>query len=348
MQQAISKHVVRVLAIELTDREKEQLDRPKTESAEAYQLYLKGRYLSNQKTPDGVQLGIDCLERAIKIDPRFALAYAEIASSQVLPVNPQPMIERMRQAKVTALKALELDETLAEAHTALGRAITFCDWDWAGAEKEFQRAIKLHPNYAEAHFWYAHNLSAHGRHEEAIAEMKIVQEGDPFSTRYSLRLAWTYYLSRHYDQAIAQLRQTPLELDSAYYQIYWRLGLVYAQQARYAEAIAMLQKAAGLSGERPLARASLGYVYAKSGRRAEAQQILAELSGVTERNSLPLITMAAIYACLGDNDRAFKCLNLATAQRENRMISLKVEPMLDVLRADPRFEALERSMGLRK
>jgi len=343
---AISEGVARALAVKLTDHERGRMAKRPTGSAEAYELYLKGRHLGSRRTSRGVEQAIACFERAVNIDPGFALAYAEAAAFRVLPVNPQPGVEKMRRAKEAALKALALDEGLAEAHAALARAVTFCDWDWAGAEKEFQRAIELNPNYSEAHFWYASNLSALGRHGEAVAEMKLAHEGDPFSTRNNLGLAWTYYLARRYDEAIARLRQTPLELDSAYYQIYWRLGLAYAQQAKHEEAAVTLQKAAVLSGDRPLAKASLGYVFAKAGRRSEAQQILSELGGQAGPDGAPFITLSAIHACLGDNDRAFEWLEGAYARREGRLIDLRVEPMLDGLRADPRYEALARRMGL--
>src|SRR6185369_13925426 len=174
---------------------------------------------------------IECLERAISMDQNFAKAYSDLAFSHIPLSNPLPMMEKMQKARVAAGKALEIDDTLAEAHTARARAITFCDWDWDGAEREFKRAIELSPNFAEARSWYSDNLSATGRHDEAISELLRAQGIDPFAARYHLRLGWAYYFARQYDQAIEAFRKTPLDLDDSNFQVYWRLGLVYLQKS---------------------------------------------------------------------------------------------------------------------
>jgi tetratricopeptide (TPR) repeat protein len=184
------------------------------------------------------------------------------------------------------------------------------------------------------------------RHDEAIAEMKWAQEIDPFSPRYNFHLGWAFYLARQYDQAIAQLRKTPFELDSSYYQAYWRLGVVYAQKAMYEEALAALEKAAVLSGDKPLMKATIGYVYAKSGNRAEAQKILNQLNGLTERENGPFITLACIHACLGDKDKAFALLEKSYQLRDSRIVDINAEAMLDSVRTDTRFDDLVRLMGL--
>src|SRR6185295_14229928 len=169
--EAIAIQVARALGATLTDQEAASFSKQHTESDEAYHLYLKGRYLSHQRAWKDVKEGIECLERAISMDQNFAKAYADLAFTQIPLSNPLPMMEKMQRARVEAGKALALDDTLTDAHTARARAITFCDWDLDGAEREFKRAIELSPNYAEARSWYSDNLSATGRHDEAISEL---------------------------------------------------------------------------------------------------------------------------------------------------------------------------------
>lgn len=345
VQNTIPQQIATALALELTDQEKMFLSRRHTDNLEAFRVYLKARHMCSQRSWKQAGLGIEFFEQAIKVDPNYAPAYSGLAYTHMLPINPLPTMEKMHKAKAAALKALDLDDSLAEAHTALGRAVTYLDWDWAAAEKEFRRAIELNPNYVEAHFFYSLNLSALGRHDEAIEEMKLAQEIDPFHPRNTFHLGWSYYMARDYDQAIDHLRKTPFEVDSAYHQVYWRLGLVYVQKAMYDEAITMLQKAGVLSGDMPLAKASIGYAYAKSGNVDEARRIIAELSESSKLEEAP-ITMAAIYACLGDNDSAFEWLERAYAVRGSRIIDVKTDPMLDDLRSDPRFGDLLRRLSL--
>jgi serine/threonine protein kinase/tetratricopeptide (TPR) repeat protein len=342
-QQAIALKVAEALDLELNDREGSLLAKPHTESVEASYLYLKGRYLCNQRAPKAFNEGVESFARAVRADPNFAPAHSGLAFSQ-LRTNVQPYLEKMQRAKQSAARALEIDDTLAEAHTALGRALTFCDWDWAGAEREFKRAIELNPNYAEAHYWYSDNLSATGRHNEAISALRRAQEIDPFSARYHLRLGWAYYFSHQYDQAIEHFRDTPLDVDDSNFQVYWRLGLVYLQKGMYEESISMIKKAETLSGELPLTRASLAYAYAKSGNHGEARKILEEFSGVSKQG--PFLNLAAAHARLGDKDSAFEWLERCYQQRDNRIIHINVEPMLESLRDDPRFGELLRHVHL--
>jgi DNA-binding winged helix-turn-helix (wHTH) protein/tetratricopeptide (TPR) repeat protein/TolB-like protein len=343
VQQVIPGKVAQALALDL----KRPLSaNQRTGNVEAHLLYVKGRYLMSQRTPMAFKQAVECFGQATRLDPNYALAYAGLAYSWMVPIYPETPIKRMAEAKSAAIKALELDDTVAEAHTALGRALTFCDWDWAGSEKEFKRAIELNPNYAEAHFWYSLNLSAMRRHDEAIAEMKWAQEIDPFSPKYNFHLGWAYYLARQYDQAIAQLRKTPFELDSSYYQAYWRLGLAYVQKAMYEDAFDALEKAAVLSGDKPLIKATIGYAYAKSGNRAEAQRIVNQLSLLSERETGPFITLASIHASLGNKDKAFELLEKSYQQRDSRIVDINVDAMLDSVRPDARFDDLMRRMGL--
>ena len=340
------ERVAQALGLELSDQERTLLARQHTDNVEAFQLYLRGRYLCSQRTSKEVPQGVECLQRALTLDPGYALAHSALAYSQLLFSNPPPGINRMQRAKAEATIALELDDTMAEAHTALGRALTFCDWDWTGAEREFKRAVDLSPNYSDAHFWYAHNLSAVGRHDEAISELRWAQEIDPSSSRINVRLGWAFYFARRYEEAIEQFRKTPLEIDSVSYQVFWRLGLVYTQKSMYQEAEGALQKAAALSGDRPLTKASLGYLYSRSGDDGRARKVLTELSGPMDPDDAPHLIMAALLASLGEKDKAFEWLEKAYTLSKSRIVDVKVEPMLDELRSDPRFDDLLRRIGL--
>ncbi len=346
VQKSIPEQVVRALALKLTDAEKARLAKRHTESLQACQFSLKGRYLCNQMMAKEVKQGIEYFEQAVKADPNYAAAYAGLAAFRVLAHNPEPMAEKAVKAKAEARRALELDDTLAEAHTALGRAITFIDWDWAGAEKAFKRAIELNPNYTDAHLWYSINLSAQGRHEEAIAELRWAAEIDPFSPKINLSLGAALYLARRYDQAIEQFRKTPLEMGPINHQVFWGLGVCYVQQGRYEEAFAALQKAVNRSGIGPVSQAQLAYAYAKSGNHTEAQKILAELNEPPEGRSEPFVIMAPAYACLGDKEKSFAYFEKAYERRAPRLLYLKVDPLYDCARSDPRFANLVRRMGL--
>ncbi len=346
VQKTIPEQVVRALSLRLTDAEKARLSKHHTENVQACHLSLKGRYLCNQKMGKEVREGIEYLEQAVKADPNYAAAYAGLAVFRVLSLNPETMLEKAAKAKEESRRALELDDTLAEAHTALGRAITFCDWDWAGAERAFKRAIELNPNNIEAHHWYSFNLLAQGRHEEAIAQMKWAEEIDPSSPRINLGLGINLYQARRYDQAIEQFRKTPLELGPINHQVFWGIGLSHVQQARYEEAIAALQRSVNRSGIGPVSQAHLAYAYAKSGKRAEAEKILAELNEPSGRRREPFVILAPVYACMGDMEKSFAYFEKAYERRDPRLLFLKVDPMNDCARSDPRFENLVRRIGL--
>jgi eukaryotic-like serine/threonine-protein kinase len=345
IEQSICVEVTRALGLESAgpDLALATPDYNSTEP-EAWRLYLKARYLSNQKNAKDAQEGISCFERLLEVEPNCAAAHAGLAFSQIAISRPMPFLERMKRAKEEAIRALELDDRLTEAHIALGRALTFCDWDWAGAEREFKRAIELSPKCAEAHYWYADNLSATGHHDAAISELKLVEKIDPFSPRYHFRFGWAYYFAGMYDQAIDQFRKTPLYVDDANFQVYWRLGMVYLAQSRYEQAISMIKNAETLSGELPLTRASLAYAHAKSGNKVEARRMLVGFNRAMDQ--APYLTVAAAYAALGDKAKAFEWLAMAYEKRDNRIIHIKVEPMLESLRSDPRFEALSQRIGL--
>jgi eukaryotic-like serine/threonine-protein kinase len=345
IQDSLSGQVAQAMNPGLSETDRRLITKRYTNNVEAYQLYLRARHFFNRRRPKEFQQAIDCFEQAIKIDPTYAQAYAGLAHANILGISQSAAIERMQKAKTAAQKALEIDNTLAEAHMALGRALIFCDWDWTGSEKSFKRAIELSPNYADAHYWYSHNLTAMGRHDEAIAELKLAFDVDPFFPRTVLRQGQALYLARQYDRAIEQFLRTPFGVDEAYFQVYWRLGLAYAQKGMYTDAISMLQKAQTLSEEMSLGKASLAYTYAKSGNGAEARKLLRELREPT-KGEVPWMMLAGTYGYLGERNNAIECLEKLYQTRDAPIIHIKVDPMLDSLRSDPRYEDLLHRVGL--
>src|SRR5713226_5381496 len=275
-----------------------------TENPEAHQLYLKGRYLWNRRTGETLKRAAEYFQQAIDKDPGYALAWAGLADCYAVYsfYDVLPPREAAPKAKEAASKALELDDTLAEPHAALGYVKTHYEWDWAGAEREFKRAIELNPNYATAHFWYGNCLEATGRLDEAIAEANRAQEADPLSLAISSAAGRKLYFARRYDQAIEHLRKT-LEMDPRFSRTHWFLAMAYEQVARQDEAIAECQKALSLSGREPAVLGVLGHAYAVSGKRAEAQKVLAELKDLSNRRYVAPFDIVLIYAGLGDKSQ---------------------------------------------
>jgi tetratricopeptide (TPR) repeat protein len=253
----------------------------------------------------------------------------------------------MPKAKVAAMRALELDETLAEAHTSLARVLAAYDWDWTSAEKEYKRAIELNPRYAIAHQWYGGWFQVRGRHNEGIAERKLAQELDPLSPIVNFELGLAFYYARDYDQAIEQLQKT-LELDQNFPPVQQFLPAAYEQKGMYGEAIAGFKKAIPLQGgsEWSLTRGGLGHVYGVLGKKAEALAILDELEQLSAQGYVPATSVALVYAGLGENDQAFAWLEKGYEERAFQMQWLNVEPRWNSLHSDPRFAALKRRMGL--
>ncbi|MCA1850333.1 MAG: tetratricopeptide repeat protein, partial [Acidobacteria bacterium] len=344
-QEEISKEISEKLRLRLTGEERRRLARHHTESAEAYQLYLKGRYHWNRRTAEGITKSIDYFQQAIVMDPGYALSYAGLADAYaLLPLNVNvPAKEALPKAKAAAARALEIDETLAEAHASLGYVKYQLDWDWAGAEREFRRAIELNPNYVTAHHWYSNFLSGMGRHAEAMAEMKKAQELEPLSLVINAGVAWAFLYERQYDQAIEQFRKT-LELDPNFNRAHTGLGLIYEQKGMHKEAIAALQKARELSGSSPLIVAFLGHAYATAGKRSEARAVVNELKELSARGQISPYYIAMIHAGLGERDQALQWLEKAFQDRSSGLVWLKVHPVWDQLRSDPRFTDLIRRL----
>ncbi len=346
VQGEIAKEISETLSKRLTSEEQKQLARRYTENAEAYHLYLKGRYYWNKRTRDGYKKATENFEQAIDKDPAYALAYAGVADCyNVLPsygmLSPKESFPRARAA---ATRALELDDKLAEARTSLAYLKNWYDWDWSGAEREYRQAIELNPRYVTAHQWYALELAQMGRMDEAIREIKRAQELDPLLLIVNVNAGWIFYHARQYDQAIDQMRKS-LDMDPNFARGHWAISEPLEQQQRYEEAIAELQKARQLD-ETPIMLAFLGHVYAVTGKRAEAQKIINELNKLSGRMYVDPYFLAQIYTALGDRDRAFQQLEQAYEQRSSSLVWLKVEPKFDALRTDARYANLLRRIGL--
>lgn len=347
MQEDIAREVTDKLRLRLAGAEEKRLSAHATENAEAYQLYLKGRYYWNKRTPEAIQKAIESFQHAIEKDPGYALAYAGLADCYHVPVNPLLPKEKMMLAKAAATRALQLDDTLVEAHTTLARVLFAYDWDWLAAEKEFKRALELNPRYAPAHQWYGGYLSSTGRFPEADAEKKRALELEPLSLAINFEMGLASYFSRNYDQAIDQFQKT-LELDANFPPPHTFLAAAYEQKGMLKEATAASQKAVTVTQGPPraLAMAGLAHIYATSGRKAEALKILAELQRLSEHTYVPATDMALIYVGLGDKGKAFAGLDKAYEEHAFTLSNLKVEPRFDPLRSDPRFADLLRRIGL--
>ena len=346
VQDSISERVTGVLALKLTGEEKERLARNHTDNTEAYQLYLKGRYFWNKRTGDAIKTGIDYFSQAVEADPDYALAYAGLAEAYVLLANysdstPQ---EAYSKARAAATKALKLNDRLAETHTALAYIKAGYDWDFAGAEREYQRALELNPNYPTAQNWYAEFLGLMGRSTESITGMRRALELEPLSLMINVELGDMLLFARQYDQAIEQYRKT-LDLDSSFVRAHVQLGQVYGQKGQYEEAISELKKAISLNSEDNYAIQLLGYMYAISRRTSEAYKALEELKERAKRTHVLPYDIAVIYVGLGEKDRAFEWLEKSFAERDEGLLYLRVDPVLDSLRSDPRFADLLRRVG---
>jgi serine/threonine protein kinase/Tfp pilus assembly protein PilF len=339
----IAKRIADSLKATLTRSERQALNVQPTANPEAYKLYLQGRFFWNKRTGADLRKAIDYFNDAIAKDPNYALAYAGLADcydlldeySELSPKESYP------KAKAAAIKALELDDTLGEAHTSLAYSLMNYDWDWRSAQREYQRAIQLNPNYATAHQWYSECLSILGSHVEAIAEIKKARQLDPLSLIINQGVGGKYLYARRYDEAIAQFHRT-LELYPHFPPTHQRLGWCYAQKGMYDEAIAEMQKAVELSENSTQMIAALGYAYAAAGRRNAAQGIIGELERRSKESYVDPYVVATIFAALGEMDEAFALLDKACAEHSYWMPYINTDFQLDNLRSDSRFDALMR------
>jgi eukaryotic-like serine/threonine-protein kinase len=318
-----------------------------TANVKAYQLYLKGRYWWNRRTQAAIAEGIKYFEEAIAEDADYALAYTGLADSYALQVDYRgaPVVEGMERAKVFARKALELDETLAEAHTSLGWVTFIYDWDWSAADRELARAIELNPRYSVARQWRSWLLIALGNTEASIVEGRRAVELDPASVSIRRSLGWLHYYAREYDAALEQLRRA-LAMNPTAEENHRLLGLAYIQKGMYDEAGAAFREAIANSESPALATAGLGQVAALRGRAREARSILDELYAAGRERYISPVAYVMLHATLGDLDQSFEWLERAYADRRGWLAYLRVEPMLDPLRTDPRLRRLLERMRL--
>jgi serine/threonine-protein kinase len=349
IQDEISLAIVDKLKVKLLKEEKARLVKRFTDSQEAYNLYLKGRYFWNRRYEGGLEKGIECFQQAIEKDPLYALAYAGTADCYVVLghygwLHPKEAYPRARAA---AEKALEIDDTLAETHASMGWIRTFYDWDWAAAENEFRRALDLNPKYATGHEWYAVHLGNIGRFDEAIAEVKRALELDPLSLIINAVEGLAYTWLRQYDKAIDKCRKT-LEMDPNFLLAYLFQAWAYAAKGMWEETITSAQKAVTLSGESPFALWTLGISYAMAGQENQALKMLDRLDELSNQRYVSPYCKAMIYVGLGDMDQAFEYLGKAYLERESFLATINTLPFFDRLRSDPRFTALLKKMGLEK
>lgn len=346
VKQAIAREVTEKLRLKLSGEQQQQLVKHDTTNAQAYRLYLQGRYYWNKRTSDGIKKAIEHFQQAIDHDPNYALGYVGLADSFLLlaAYAGLPSSETLPKARAAADKALQIDQSLAEAHTSLAE-IHLRQWRWAEAEQEFRRAITLNPNYPTAHHWFSIHWRVKGQYDEALKESKRAQELDPLSLIINSNLAQAYYLNNDIDSAIKQ-SQKVLDLDPRFPNAHHDLGWVYLKQRRDELAIAEFQKAVDFSGRSSAYLSSLGYGYAVTGRRGEAVQIMSELEGRYDKRAALGIHLAGVWAGLGDKDKSFAWLEKDFEQRSGVLPEVRWWNNFEHLRSDQRYADLLRRMGL--
>jgi len=347
IQDSISQDVAKALIQKLTIEDRKLLTKRHTDNSEAYRAYLKGRYFWNKRTPAGLEQSLEYFRQAIDLDPTYGSAYAGLADAYALLVWQDQLPQRVfiAWAKGAATKALEIDETLTEPHATLGFLKFWYDWDFAGAESEFRKAIELDPDYATARHWYGEFLGLMGRFDEGFKQLKIAQQIDPLSAIINTDLGKLLLLARQPDDAIQQLQNT-LKLDSEYPLAHLFLALAYNQKGLHEQAIAELNKYANSPDSRTIFKATLGFIYGQSGRRVEGMGLLNELEKRSTTNQyLSPFQIALIYAGLGDNDKAIEWLQTGKRDHDPFLMYIRVDPNFDNLRKDPRFVELMQQIG---
>ncbi|MGA9883400.1 MAG: protein kinase [Candidatus Acidiferrales bacterium] len=347
IQDEISTEISEKLRLKLTRAEKSRLTKHQTHDAEAYRLYLQGRHHWNRWTEEGFYKAIQFFQQAVDKDSGYALAYAGLAESYVLLGwnGYLPPRDAFPNAKMAVMEALRLDGDLGEAHTPLAAVLWLCDWQWQEAHTEFKRSLVLNPAYPTANHWYAEYVMTMGRHEEAIVRMRKSRELDPLSLIISVAIGWAYYMARRYDDAIEQLRRA-IELDPNYPVIYWILGLTLRKMGRFEQVISEGEKGVMLSGGSPLIRAALAQTFGAAGKKEEAIRILDDLASLAKQKYIAAYCFAGIHAGLGEGDRAIEYLEKSFEEHSHWLIYLHIDPGMDGLRSNPRFQELLRLVGL--
>ncbi|MEZ5428611.1 MAG: winged helix-turn-helix domain-containing protein [Pyrinomonadaceae bacterium] len=347
LQDRISEKVVGSLELKITGEEEKLIKKRYTENIEAYQFYQQGRFFWNKRTREDFLKAIDLFRRAIEKDPNYALPYTGLADSYHLLgdygfLAPQDSILK---AKESALKALELDNSLSEAHTSLAYAKFLYDWDWEGAEISFRHALDLNPNYPTAHQWYGEYLMAMGKTDAALSEIEKARELDPRSQALSAVTGWMYYIGRDFDRAIIE-EQKSLETDPDFYPAHFWIGQSAEMKGDLGRAVKEYQISLKLSPDSPEVLASLGHSYALSGQKEKSREILEQLRKMSEKNYVSPYFTALIYSGLGDKERALVWLEKGSGDHSRALPFLKVDPMMDRLKAEPGFQELLRRMRL--
>jgi TolB-like protein/DNA-binding winged helix-turn-helix (wHTH) protein/Flp pilus assembly protein TadD len=347
LQNTVARAIADQIRINLTPQEQAALKNVKVVNPQAYESFLKGRYFWNKRTADGLKVALAYFNQAIEEDPKYAGAYSGLADTYALLGDWQYAVmtpkEAFPKAKAAAIKALELDNTLGEAHNSLAFVLDGFDWDFDSAGKEFRWAIELNPGYATAHHWYAWHLSLLGRYDEAIAEMRKAENLDPLSLIINADLAELLVLAHSYGESIQQSRKT-IEMDPNFALAHNQLAQAYLQKHMYDEAVAELQKAVQLSGSSPTCIANLARAYVVSGKRSEAVELLSELKKRSNSDYSNASEIAMVYASLGDKDQAINWLEKGYEERFNPGVLLR--PGFDPLRSDSRFQTLVHRIGL--
>ena len=347
LQNRVSSAIVNEIRINLSPQDRERLARNPAVAPEAYENYLKGRFYWNKRTDENLNKAIVYFSRATAQDSHYALAYAGLSDCYSIVgatiFGSMPVGEAAPKAREAARRALEIDPTLAEAETPLATLKFNYDWDWSGAEDDFQHAIQLNPSYATAYQRYSLFLIAMGRFQDGFNQINKARELDPLSISINFSLGWRLYLGRQYDRAIAQLRNT-LEMDPSYELPHLVLGQAYEEKGAFDLAIPELQKAVELSHGTPLMISALAHAYARGGHKEEAEKLLAQLERDAKTKYVSPYYFAIVYLGLGDNEQAMNWLEKAFADRSNGLVFMRVEPELDHLRPNPRFLALQQRL----
>ena len=347
LQKEVARNIAEQIRIEVTPQEQAVLKSAKAVSPEAYEAYLKGRYFWNKRTADGLSKAVDYFNQAIAKDPNYAAAYSGLADTYALLGDWQyavmPPKEAMPKAKAAAMKALELDDSLGEAHASLAFCLDGFDWNFEVADREFRRAIELNPGYATAHHWYSWHLSLLGRNSDAIAEMRKAENLDPLSLIINADLAELLLIAHLPDESIEQSRKT-IEMDPQFAFAHNQLAQAYLEKHMFSEAIAELHTAIQISGESATLSANLARAYAATDRKAEAVRLLNDLRKRSTSTNGHATAIAMIYTALDDKDQAMASLERGYEERFNPGVLLR--PCFDPLRSDPRFQNLVRRVGL--
>ena len=344
----MATEITQKLQLKLSGQDQKGLNKRYTDNNEAYQLYLKGRYHFAKRTRDDILRGIEYFKQAISLDANYALANAAIADSYnaMPPYGYLSPKEAIPQAKAAATRALEIDPTLAEAHTAWANSLAVYDWNWVEAEREFKRALELNPNDSGTHWRYGmFYLMPIGRLDEATAELKRALELEPLSLNHGANLSGAYFYARQYDRALDQAKTT-YGLEPNFVLGRWALSQAYIVNGMYADAIALSEQSLQTDPTHQAFLRFAGYANAKFGRRREAEGMIKRFKDIGKTQYVMSYRVANIYAALGENDKAFAELEKAFAERDWELHRLKIDPLMDALRDDPRFKEMLKRMGL--